>query len=98
MSGNDLKNIYHVAGFELNTPEENERFKDKPKSHNYHYGFGPYNVVIGERINTCLKCDKEFTVKVRENDEAKFIRFCGTCRSTVRSGNYDIDFTESVGD
>lgn len=90
--------LEEIKGVDLNTPEEKERYKDKPDYHNYRYGFAPYNVVIGVRVNTCMKCEKKFEVQEKEYDEARFVRFCDRCRVTVRKGNHDIDFTETVGD
>lgn len=83
-----------MSGKDFMDKQEIEKFKNKPTY--YSYGFGPYNTVIDKRINTCLRCDRKFEVKVREYDDARFVRHCHSCKNTIRNGDYDLDFTESV--
>lgn len=84
-----------TSGKDFMDKQEIERFKDKPAY--YSYGFGPYNAVIDTVKNTCLKCDRKFEVKVREYDDARFVRHCQTCKQTIRNGDFDLDFTEKLG-
>lgn len=78
----------------LDNPQAEDE-KEKPIY--YKYGYGPYNQFKTWKINTCLKCDNQFKFKVYEYDDSRFVRFCNQCRSVVKSGNHDVDFTETVG-
>ena len=47
--------------------------------------------------STCIRCDRTFTFKAYDFDDARFKRFCSGCRQTIGSSEYEIDFTETVG-
>lgn len=47
--------------------------------------------------NICMRCEREFSFKAYAYDDARFVRFCSNCRSRVKCGDYDLDFTETVG-
>ena len=46
--------------------------------------------------NTCIRCAREFTFKAYNFDDARFVRYCHPCRQRVRTGDHDLDFTETV--
>ena len=47
--------------------------------------------------NTCMRCERKFTFKAYNFDDARFVRFCHPCKQRVRTGDYDFDFNETVG-
>lgn len=84
-----------MSGKDFMDKQEIDKLKGKPAY--YSYGYSPYNSIIDTVKNTCLRCDREFEVKVREYDDARFVRHCYICKQTIRNGDYDLDFTEIVG-
>ncbi len=44
--------------------------------------------------NTCLRCDKKFTIKDWKLDDVRFKRFCNSCKSTIDKRSRDVEFTD----
>lgn len=57
-------------------------------------GLPQYTDFKNKHTNTCIKCDKVFTFRVYNYDDARFVRFCPNCRQSIRKGDYDIEISE----
>lgn len=60
-------------------------------------GLPQYTEFKKRHTNTCIRCDKKFTFKVYDYDDPRFVRLCFNCKQKARNSDYEIDYTETIG-
>ena len=73
---------------------ETESVENSPKKKYPNYQYDTFKIKV---TNVCSRCERKFSFQIYEIDDARFVRFCNPCRNTISKGEYDIDFTGTVG-